>query len=107
MSLADLAVVGLPARATIEGKSLPQWLRDRDRARSAPKVDPVEAAFATARQEQDEQNRIDAEGLRICLRAKQIHTHSNPQPGELEMQHRRNRRLATAEAVLTGDHNNG
>jgi len=59
MGLASL--IGRPVTAEIEGKSLPQWLNDRDKA-VARKVDPVDAAFAIVRQEQAMQNRVDAGG---------------------------------------------
>jgi hypothetical protein len=63
MGLASL--IGRPVTAEIEGKSLPQWLNDRDRARAALKVNPVDAAFAQARQEQAMQNRVDAEEMKV------------------------------------------
>ena len=59
MGLASL--IGRPVTAEIEGKSLPQWLNDRDKA-VARKVDPIDAAFAIVRQEQAMQNRVDAGG---------------------------------------------
>jgi len=102
MGLASL--IGRPVTAEIEGKSLPQWLNDRDKA-VARKVDPVDAAFAIVRQEQAMQNRVDAEEMKVRLRARQIHTFENPGPGELELQHKRNRPAARAEAALNGDHN--
>jgi hypothetical protein len=105
MSLSNL--LGLWSRDQItEGETLPAYMNrlttpSRPNWRPEDIVDNVLAEHRDAeREERRTQAAYDRAAMLERIRAKR----SNPQPGELERQHRVNERLDAAAAALQGDY---
>ena len=113
----------LGIKLTLGGMSLPQYMNAVQRGElkppvehdglagfmptppaqpAPPKPDPVEAALAKDREEQKLVEASDREAMLARIRARRVHTYANPQTGELERQHRINKRMDAAEAALNG-----
>jgi hypothetical protein len=85
------------------GESLPAMLNRTTRPPPTPKESELDAELRENTERLRAQAKIDAEEMRLRIRARQIHVFENPQSTDLGRQHRINKQLAAAEAALNGE----
>ena len=106
MSLTSL----LGIKPTLGGMSLPQYMNALERGELKPPVEheglagfmPTPPA-RPAPPHADPQDASDREAMLTHIRARRVGTYHNPPPGELERQHKINRRMDAAIAALGGN----